>query len=166
MIEPLWLSVGRAFVGIQEVAGPASNPIILRWARDIGAPSWYANDGQPWCAVWMNRLMKACKKSMAGTGFELLRAKTFESWGQKLRQPSLGAVLVFSRPEGAHVGLYLGETDTNYRVLGANQSNAITEMWIAKPRLTAIRWPADEPLPTTGPVTVKADGQPVSQNEA
>lgn len=165
MSEPIWLSVARAFVGIAETPGPASNPAILRWAADIHAPA-YGSDDTPWCAVWMNRLLLACQLPMAGTGYDLLRAKSFATWGQKLAAPALGCVLVFKRPEGYHVGLYVGERADAYRVLGGNQSNAVTYTWIDKTRLVACRWPAGVPLPAPAPVTVATDGQPVSRNEA
>lgn len=165
-MTPIWLSVGRAFMGLSEIPGPQSNPLILRWAKDIGAPAWYNNDSQAWCAVWANRIFMACQMAMSGKGYDLLRARSFETWGQPMREPSLGAVLVFNRPEGAHVGFYLGERDDAYFVLGGNQGNAVSETYIQKHRLSAIRWPAGVALPTTGPVVLIADGGPVSRNEA
>jgi len=165
-MDPIWLSVARALVGLREMPGPQSNPVILRWAHDIGAPAWYHDDDQAWCAVAMNRLMLACQLPMAGTSFDLLRAKSFETWGQKLVAPALGAVLVFSSTLGGHVGLYLGETNVNYFVWGANQGNAVSIAWIAKDRMTAIRWPSGVAMPTTGKVLLQPDGLPVSANEA
>jgi uncharacterized protein (TIGR02594 family) len=166
MREPIWLSVARSFIGLKEVPGAASNPVILQWANDINAPAWYDDDSDPWCAVFVNRILLACQLPMSGRGFDLLRAKSFETWGEALPAPALGAILVFSRPEGAHVGLYLGERHDAYRVLGGNQSNAVGETWIAKTRLTAIRWPSSVPLPVGGRIHLKADGSPLSTNEA
>lgn len=166
MAEPIWLSVARLLVGIREIPGPQSNPVILNWARYIGAPAWYHDDDQAWCTVSMNALLKGCQRPMAGTGYALLRAKTFESYGQQLLEPALGAILVFSRDLGGHVGLYLGETETHFFVWGANQGNAVSMAWIEKGRLTAIRWPLGVPLPTGGRVFLRADGSPVSTNEA
>lgn len=163
MTDPLWLSVGRMTVGIQEVPGTQNNPMIMQWAKDIGAPAWYDEDADPWCAVWLNRLLLACHLPMSGTGFDLLRAKSFEDWGIPLTHPALGCVLTFQRPGGGHVGLYLGERQDAYYVLGANQSNAVSLTWILKERLTAIRWPALHPV-TTGRVWLTATGE-VSDNE-
>lgn len=164
--EPFWLSVARSHVGIHEIAGSTDAPVIMNWAKDIKAPA-FKGDSVPWCAVYANRLMLACGLPMAGKGYDLLRAKTFETWGVALKEPALGAVLVFSRPEGAHVGLYLGERADAYRVLGGNQSNAVTDdTWIKKERLTAIRWPDGQPLPTSGRVRLAHDGKPLSTNEA
>lgn len=69
---------------------------------------------------------------------------------------------------GGHVGLYVGETDTAYRVLGGNQSNMVNETWIAKNRLAkgGMRWPHGTKLPPIKPVYLKSNGEPLSRNEA
>lgn len=166
MKEPIWLSVARLLVGVREIPGPQSNPIILNWARFIEAPAWYHDDDQAWCTVAMNALLKGCQRPMSGTGYALLRAKSFESYGQQMLEPALGAILVFSRDLGGHVGLYLGETATHFFVWGANQGNAVSLAWILKDRLTAIRWPPGVSLPSPMRVLLRADGSPVSTNEA
>jgi len=165
MTEPLHLSVARAFVGIRETPGPVSTAVILQWAKDIGAPPWYHDDDQAWCAVWMNRLCMAMQWPLSGTGFALLRALSFETWGRSLSEPTLGCVMVFLRPEGAHVALYLGETPTHYVVLGGNQGNAVSVTSIAKDRLAFMRWPADAPYAATGRIATTATGA-ASDNEA
>lgn len=166
MKEPLWLSVARLTLGVKEIPGVKSELLIMRWAADIGVPSWFNNDDQAWCAVWVNRICLAMQWALSGKSFDLLRARTFETWGQKLTEPALGAVLVFNRPEGAHVGFYVGERADAYRVLGGNQSNAVSETWIAKNRLVAIRWPNGVPLPSSGRVMLNDAGSPLSTNEA
>jgi len=163
---PIWLSVAAAFVGLRELAGPQSSPVILRWVKDTGAPSWYDNDDKPWCALALNRWLLACQLPMSGKGFELLRAKSFETWGLPLSEPAVGAVLVFTRDGGGHVGLYLGENEHAYKVLGGNQGNSVSETWIVKERLSAIRWPDGVLLPLGGPVILASGGQPLSGNEA
>lgn len=165
MSEPLLLRIAGLCLGITEVPGRGSNPVIMRWAKDIGAPA-FVDDAVAWCAVTMNRWVMACLYPLSGAGYDLLRAKSFETWGQALAAPALGAVLVFSRPEGAHVGLYLGETTTHFRVRGGNQGDAVSDIWILKTRLTATRWPPGVTLPTTGPILLAANGEPASSNEA
>jgi uncharacterized protein (TIGR02594 family) len=164
MTEPLLLRVAKLCLGLTEIPGPSSNPVILRWAQDIGAPA-FTNDDTAWCAVAMNRWAQTCDYPLSGTSYELLRAKSFAAWGIPIH-PTLGAVLVFSRPEGFHVGLYLGEREGAYYVLGGNQSNSVNCAWIAKNRLYASRWPSQVSLPTHHPVHLAATGQPLSTNEA
>lgn len=157
MNEPIWLSVFRVLMGLEEFRGVPSNPVILRWAKDINAaPSWYNSDEKSWCALALNRVLMACQLPMARTtplepqGYDLLRAKTFESYGQSLAIPALGCIMTFTRPEGNHVGIYLGERKDAYSILGANQSDIVDIAWVSKNRLTSIRWPNGVPLPTTG----------------
>ena len=51
-----------------------------------------------------------------------------------------------------HVGFYLRETADAVCVLGGNQSDRVSEAWIAKTRLLAMRWPLSVPLPEGGAV--------------
>lgn len=170
--EPVWLSVMRMLVGLQEIPGPKSNPMILNWAKDIDAPTWFHDDDQAWCAVGMNRVLMACQLPMARhetkpDGYDLLRAATFETYGFVLSTPVLGCIMTFKRPEGHHVALYLGENKDAYCVLGANQKNGVHPAWILKERLTAMRWPTGVAIApyTAGPIMLDmATGQP-SVNE-
>lgn len=165
MVEPIHLSVARMLLGLKEIPGPTSNQVILQWAKDLKAPDWYMDDDQPWCALFMNRLLMACHQDVSGPGFALLRAQSFEKYGQLMATPSPGAILVFTRAGGSHVGLYLGERLDAYRVLGANQGNSVSVAWIAKNRLTAIRWPSGVPRTNVGRVMMADDGT-ISTNEA
>jgi len=161
---PTWYSHARTYLGLKEIKGPQSNATIMRWARTLGGwvKSFYTNDDIPWCALFVNICL--AEAGLKGTG--TLAARDFEKWGVPLTVPSVGAILVFVRPGGGHVGFYVGQKiDGTLRVLGGNQSDSVTETWIAASRLTAIRWPTATPLPETGPVIVAWDGKPVSTNE-
>ncbi len=169
VVKPIWLTVAEAFTGLAEIPGKASNPLILRWAADLGAPA-YTDDDEPWCALSMNRVMTACglEASAKRGSYDLLRAKSFANWGIPV-EPTLGAVLVFARPEGGHVGLYLGERADAFYVLGGNTRNAVGAAWISKDRLIACRWPNDPPdvgWAKGQKIILKDDGNPVSINEA
>lgn len=166
MREPLWLSLARMTEGISEIPGPLSNPIILRWAKEINAPA-YVNDDTAWCAVWMNRVLQAAQLPLAGIGYDLLRAMTFKTYGMSMPSAALGAIMVFMRPTGGHVGFYLGERADAYYVLGGNTTNSVSAAWLAKTRLVAMRWPFDVPLPaSTVPILLADNGAPLSTNEA
>jgi cell wall-associated NlpC family hydrolase len=51
----------------------------------------------------------------------------------------LGDVLTFKRNGGGHVGIYVGEDQTHYHVLGGNQNNSVNVARIAKSRLNQAR---------------------------
>jgi uncharacterized protein (TIGR02594 family) len=165
LAEPLLLRVARLTLGLVEISGPASNPVILQWARDIRAPKAFTNDDTAWCAVATNRWAMTCGYPLSGAGYDLLRAKSFATWGEPIA-PTLGAVLVFRRPEGHHVGLYVGERPDAYCVLGGNQGNAVSYAWIEKARLEACRWPLGVPRPTSPQTVLLASAGQVSSNEA
>jgi uncharacterized protein (TIGR02594 family) len=162
-MEPLWLQSARIYIGTQEVVGRGSNPIIMGWAKRAGGwiASYFKDDDIPWCALFMEATLN--EAGQKGTGS--LAARSYEKWGVELEEPALGAILTFVRNGGGHVGYYVGENATAYRVLGGNQSNSVNETWISKDRCTSIRWPAGEPLPTDGPVYLNSKGR-LSTNEA
>lgn len=98
--------------------------------------------------------------------YDILRAKSFEQWGVASNKPELGDVLVFKRPEGAHVGLYIAESKHTYFVLGGNQSNCVCITELAKDRLTAARrYYATAPPASVKAYVMNSSGQ-LSSNEA
>ena len=165
MIEPKWLIEARKYIGTREIPGAKNNPVIISWAVYLGGwfKAFYTHDSIAWCGRAMGALMKHAGFPPPGA---LLSAAGWASWGSALAKPSLGAIMVFTRPGGAHVALYVGERKDAYRVIGGNQGDAVSEMWIKKDRLTAIRWPKGAPVPVGGPVLLADGGEPVSVNEA
>lgn len=164
MSEPRWLARARAHIGLRETVGPASNAAIMGWARKIGGwiASFYKDDSIPWCGLFVGAMLaEAGIKPPAN----LLGAREYERWGQPLKHGAPGAVLVFSRQGGGHVGFYVGEDDEAFHVLGGNQSDAVCVKRIGKGRLTAIRWPVGAPDKPGSRVMLKPDGS-LSKNEA
>lgn len=130
--------------GTKEIVGPKSNPAILMMAREIGVEKIYKNDDTSWCALLQNYICKISGKKMVDPGkdpYNMLRARVFENWGNPVAKGDerLGDILVFNRPGGAHVGMYIAESEVTYYVLGGNQSNAVTISEIAKGRMIACR---------------------------
>lgn len=157
--EPEWFKIARSYNGLREVPGPKHNPVILRWLEKLNA--WWRDDETPWCGVFVAHCMQASKLPYPKL---YMRAKAWSDYGARL-QPHLlapGAILVFDRAGGGHVGFYVGEDATHYHVLGGNQANAVNIMRLAKGRLTASRWPKGEPV-VGKPVYLK--GGEVSSNE-
>jgi uncharacterized protein (TIGR02594 family) len=162
MTEPRWLGIARKYIGVREVPGPQHNQTIMGWLRKLG--SWIKDDETPWCGSFCAAVMQE-----AGLPYPNVypRAKAWAEYGSRL-QPHLiapGAILVFAREGGGHVGFYVAEDATHYHVLGGNQGNSVSVTRIAKARMIASRWPKGEPV-RDKPVWVKANGLPVSENEA
>lgn len=162
MIEPRWIATARGMVGLCEVPGPKSNPKIVDSLARLKA--WWSDDATPWCGVFVADVMQR-------HGFPIprdwMRAKAWADWGVRLQPARLapGAVLVFGRDGGGHVGFYLGEDATHFHVLGGNQGDAVNVSRIGKGRLLASRWPRGEPV-IGGPVQLAARSSAVSTGEA
>lgn len=165
--EPAWLAAARAKLGTREAPGPANNPTIMGWAKRLGTKVLgmvYNADSVPWCGLFVATCMDEAGIKPVSIA---VRAKAWATWGSPLAPADLapGAVLVFERAGGGHVGFYDGENATAYRVLGGNQGDAVTRAWIDKKRCIARRWPLGVPL-VGKPVLIAASGAPLSSNEA
>ncbi len=162
--EPAWLTVARGQIGITEIKGDKSHPAIMGWARAIGGwvAAYFSNDDIPWCGLFVGWALASRGLDTPGN---LLGARAYEKWGRALDRGAPGAILVFSRAGGGHVGFYVGEDRDCFHVLGGNQSDQVNVKRIARHRLTAIRWPAGALSKPGGPVRLTADGA-LSTNEA
>lgn len=165
--EPAWLLAARAKLGTREAPGSANSPTILGWAKRLGTKVLgmvYNADSVPWCGLFV----ATC---MAEAGIQppsiAVRAKAWATWGANLRVERLapGAVLVFEREGGGHVGFYVGHDNTHFHVLGGNQGDCVSIMRIARNRLAASRWPKGVPV-VGGPVNMAANAAHASTNEA
>lgn len=149
--------------GVVEARGAADNPAILGWAKEAGIAG-YTHDSIAWCGLFL----AVCSKR---AGYELprvpLRALAWAEWGTPAPLTMLGDVLVFQREGGGHVGLYVGEDDTAYHVLGGNQSDQVKISRIGRERLHAARrspWRTAQP-PNVRRIILAASGE-LSRNEA
>jgi len=157
-----WLDVATRLMGTKEAPGSSNNPVIISWAKKLGG--WIANyfkgDDIPWCGLFVAHCYAECGyKGPANP----LSALAWKDWG--VSAPAIeGALLVFKRPGGGHVGFYVGENDTAYRVRGGNQADSVSDTWISKDRLVGIRWP--EGVTISGrPIRLNNSGK-LSTNEA
>lgn len=160
-----WLEEARRLQGVRETAGAKSNSVILGWANALGGfvRSYYTADDIPWCGLFVAHCIGLTLPSEPLPA-NPLSALAWAKFGREVK-PTPGAILVFSRTGGGHVGFYLGEDDTAFHVLGGNQSDQVNITRVAKARHVATRWPSTVALPTTGPVRMTVSGA-LSANEA
>tara|TARA_R110000868_G_C10960758_1_gene768469 strand:+ start:2148 stop:2630 length:483 start_codon:yes stop_codon:yes gene_type:complete len=160
MADPTWLAEAKKHIGTKEVPGRQHNSKILGWLRSLKA--WWSEDETPWCGTFVAHCLQTVGLPVAPNWF---RAKDWATYGSNLRSTHVapGAILVFAREGGGHVGFYTGEDNTFFYVLGGNQSNAVNVMKLAKARCIAIRWPAGQPVEGA---PVRMAGGKVSTNEA
>lgn len=165
--EPAWLRHARTLIGTREAAGPANSPTIMGWAKKLGAKVLgmvYNADSVPWCGLFVATCLAQDGVAAAPIA---VRAKAWAMWGANLAAAKLapGAVLVFDRAGGGHVGFYVGEDQTCYHVLGGNQGDRVSIMRLEKSRCVARRWPLGRPVVDKPVMMTEIAGVALSKNE-
>lgn len=132
---PKMLLEALSLLGTKEKLGNANNPRILGWATEAGIAG-YTADSIPWCGLFLGVCAHRAGKALPE---KPLWARSWALFGTKSAKASLGDVLVFSRNGGGHVGIYVGEDDGCFHILGGNQGDSVSIVRIAKNRLIAAR---------------------------
>lgn len=134
--EPLWLRIARDDLGQAETTGPNDSPRIRKMLGRLGL-TWLA--GQPWCGIAVADWMSTADIEPAKNSF---RAKAWLDWGIPLDAPTVGAVVVFERKGGGHVGLVVGRDEKGrLLVLGGNQGDKVCISPFDMTRVLGYRWP-------------------------
>ena len=164
--KPVWYAEAERLMGIRETPGAASNPTIIGWARSLGGwvASAYKTDATPWCGLFVGHVI-AATLPQEPLPANPLSALAWAKFGRHLAAPALGAICVFTRTGGGHVGFYAGEDAGAIHVLGGNQSDQVCIIRKSRAQLRDMRWPATAPTPIGGRVLRAASGG-LSQNEA
>lgn len=151
--------------GVKERPGPANNPEIMAWAREVGVP--YPADEVAWCGLTVAVAAKRAGYDFMPGGNPLW-ARNWSAWGKAASIACLGDVLVFPRGKGGHVALYVGEDPTHYHILGGNQQDQVCVVRKPKKPILAIRRSPFRigPPDNVKPVLLSASGAPVSTKES
>jgi uncharacterized protein (TIGR02594 family) len=149
--------IATGHLGLREIPGPKAHPIIAEMFAKSGHPE-VKSDEISWCAAFVGACLRDA--GMIGTGS--LAARSYLKWGEPVepKDAEPGDIVVFWRESPSawqgHVGFYDGETDKMIRVLGGNQSNAVTRAQYSKDRLLGIRRKPDAvKVPIDLPVAVE-----------
>jgi uncharacterized protein (TIGR02594 family) len=160
-----WFEEAKHLMGTKEILGPGNSPVIMDWAEDLDIQ--YKGDDVPWCGLFVAHGIGATLPQEVLPG-NPLGARQWEKFGEDTT-PRLGAVMVFWRKSLAsglgHVGMYVGEDDTAYQILGGNQSDKVSLTWLSKDRFRKARWPKTASSLVSG-VILKDRDEGLSQNEA
>jgi uncharacterized protein (TIGR02594 family) len=143
-VLPKMVSAALQYLGIKEIPGSKSNPVILDMAKGLGIADIYKDDDISWCALFINHLMRITGKPLVDVKkdkYNYLRAKYMLNWGNIVPkgEEKLGDILIFDREGGGHVGIYIADSDTTFYVCGGNQSNSVSIMELSKSRLLGTR---------------------------
>lgn len=181
---PKTIQVGLRLLGIHEVEGPGSNPVIVQWRDALKAAghnvAGLSDDDVPWCGLFVAFVLMQAGKPVVK---DPLWARNWANYGtavagtspatggslvfKKDVEPSLGDVMVYQRPGGGgHVEFYIAETAKTYIGLGGNKSNQVQISAIDKERCIAVRRPPMTVAPASmKPYHIAASGK-VTQDEA
>jgi uncharacterized protein (TIGR02594 family) len=167
---PKTVSLGLAEFGIAEVVGKGSNRTIISWRDELNQAgvkiSGYSDDDIAWCGLFAAIITYRRMKNAAEVVKDPLWAQNWAKYGVKATKAMLGDILVFVRKGGGHVGIYIGEDDSCYHVLGGNQSNKVCITRILKSRCIAVRRPPYVVVPkSVKPFYLSPEGS-ISRNEA
>ncbi|MGE5509913.1 MAG: CHAP domain-containing protein [Bacteroidota bacterium] len=140
-----WLDrmVEAAERGVREVAGSKDNPEILKYFALCGHPE-IEHDETAWCAAGLGAFLKLSSYPIPPVAHNLM-ARSYLTYGKPC-EPKPGAIMVLPRgaPPFGHVCV-ITKVNKNgtARVIGCNQSNAITYQTVRiKDALpNGIRWP-------------------------
>lgn len=137
--EPLWLAAARDDIGLRELPGAPTAPKIAQWLKELGA--WWRDDETPWCGTAVAAWMKVSDIARPKYWY---RAKGWLEWGTPLGGPVVGAVVVFERAGGGHVGLVVGKDPAGrLLVLGGNQGDSVRISAFDPHRVVGYRWPTE-----------------------
>lgn len=142
-------TIATRFVGIKEVPGQPSHPLILGMLKLDS--DWPEGDEVPWCSAFMNFV--AWLLRLPRSKSLLARSWLGIGWPIPLEEAKPGFdVVILSRtvdgeeppgPENltapGHVGLFAGTDGRNILILGGNQSNGVNVSAYDKGRLLGIR---------------------------
>lgn len=153
MTMPAWHAEGRRLIGTRETPGPANNPVIMSWANRLGARVLgiaYGADSTPWCGLYAAHCVSVAGHKPPSIA---IRARAWENFGVPLPlndHPPRGAIAVFTRNGGGHVGFVDSvNKDGSLNILGGNQGDAVNIRRFTRDRLVAFRWPTGVPVPKT-----------------
>lgn len=139
---PPWLSLARTKLGLIETQ-KATATFLKSDGRTLGDPAVL-----PWCGDFVETCVALTvpKEVLPANPYYALNWMKFGiDAGPGLR---LGAIAVFKRDGGGHVGFAVGHDDAYIHVLGGNQDNMVKVSKISRTRLQGFRWPIHYPMPS------------------
>lgn len=135
-----WLDIAKGDLGTREAPSATDNPAVVSYYAEAGHPE-IAHDDVAWCAAFVGAMLARAGYPNTGS----LAARSYLNYGTKLERPVPGCIVVFWRGsptswEG-HVAFYVRDDGTHVRVLGGNQSDAVTEASYPKTQVLGYCWP-------------------------
>lgn len=146
-IELSAYDLAQRFVGLDEVAGAASNPQILAMLRLDDA--WPADDAVPWCSAFINYVAWLLRLPRSKSLLARSWLAVGEVIGIEAAEPGFD-VVVLKRGRGkqpgpevvdapGHVGFFAGVQGARVLVLGGNQTDSVGVASYPRSRVLGLR---------------------------
>lgn len=139
--------IAERFVGIEEVPGMESNPMILAMLKLDG--DWPEDDSVPWCSAFLNWVCWLLRLPRSKS----YRARSWLNVGQAIdvldAEPGFD-IVILKRGSGdqpgpevieapGHVGFYAGHLGNKIELLGGNQGDSVKVSRYDSSRILGIR---------------------------
>jgi len=127
---------GRAAHELHKYSEGSWSPLVAEARRYIGTNP--TRRRTLWCGAFMNLVLK--ETGHPGSGSDM--ARSFASYGRRLSGPEVGAIAVFSRGSGGHVGVVSGVADNGDPiVISGNFNDHVAEAVYPRSRVIAYVMP-------------------------
>jgi len=169
---PKLVSAALQYLGVREIPGSQSNPVIIDMAKGLGISDIYKNDDVSWCGLFISHLLRITGKpplDYKNDKWNILRARQYLNWGEevKLSEARLGDIVVLERTGGGHVFILLAKTKEGNPIgIGGNQSNSVTIAEFDRYRVLGVRRYYATGIPESAKQYVMQPTGQLSSNEA
>lgn len=139
IIEPAWMPVAIAELGVKRCGPGETNPRIVAYNSHTNLVGY--DDKISWCSSFINWCFASV--GIRGTGSAL--ARSWLDWGRELEHPRYGCVVVLTRDDPAgwkgHVGFYARHDAESIYLFGGNQLEEVRELAYPLDSVLGYRWP-------------------------
>jgi uncharacterized protein (TIGR02594 family) len=165
--EPLqtpWINEVGRYMGLHELRDKKKLAAWLRFGGSVGDPSKL-----PWCADLVETAIKLTLPDEPFPGKVGLNPYYSLNWlefGIKTA-PCYGAIAIFVRPGGGHIGFIIGfdPKRNRYRLRNGNVQDKVCDSWLDAGRCMGIRWPVTYTGPRLPVPIMDSTGAVISTNE-
>lgn len=145
---PKWMKFALDEIGVAEVSGAKSNPVILNYRRLAHIAIGGDDSTVPWCAIFVNAMLALA--GVSGTGSAMARSFCNSPAFEKLTVPMIGCIVVQSSnrgPSSGHVYFYTGENALFIQGPGGNENDSVGISMHQKKKVVGYYWPKGYPKP-------------------
>ena len=126
--NPKWVDYSSGLIGYNEAT---HRQLIMSWARDIGPDYWSMNfdpsqDQSDWQTLFVAHCLKRCGGSLPKNH---LIAQEWLAYGDLLKQPYLGSLIIVMSQDVFHIGFAVGITPDGQLVMRGATRATVSSTW-------------------------------------